>query len=501
MNSSKQLKYGTLLTYISTCLGILTGLLYTPWMLKQIGEDDYALYSLSISIISIFMMDFGLGAAITKYVAKYRITKNETGLSHFLGLVYKIYFIIDSILFFILSFIFINLSNIYTAFSAPQMEILQKIFLVISFYSLVSFPMIPFQNILQAYEKYIFLKGLDILKKIVTVVFMILFLKLGYGVYALVIVNVGVGLFIQIWYYGFLKARTPAKADLKYFNKELSLEIIGFSIWSTVILICQRLILNIEPSILGKFSNTKEITVFSFGMTIEGYIWTFTNAIGSLLIPYITRITYEDQSQRKFDDLMIHIGRLQGSIMGLILVEFLCFGREFVFMWLGKEYETVYFVALFISVPLIVSSTEVVASNKMIVDDKIHLEAYRYIVSSLVSVICSICFCRIAGAIGAAAGVCLGYIAGDFIVANWNYRRALGVPIFSFFKRCYLPLAGIMFISISIGFILKQRIEVMSWGTFILNCTIIALIYLVGIYVFYWKKKEREQLVSFLNRK
>lgn len=501
MSSSKQLKNGALLTYISVCIGILTGLLYTPWMLRQIGEDDYALYSLATSIISIFMMDFGLGAAITKYVSKYRITKNETELSHFLGLVYKIYFIIDSILFFILSFIFLNLSSIYTAFSAAQMEIFRKIFLVIGFYSLVSFPMIPFQNILQAYEKYVFLKGTDILKKIVTVVLMILFLKLGYGVYALVVVNVGVGLLIQVWNYGYLKASTPAKADLKYFNKKLSLEILGFSVWSTVILICQRLILNIEPSILGKFSTTKNITIFSFGVTIEGYIWTFTSAIGSLLIPYITKITYEDQSQKKFEELMLHIGRLQGSIIGLILVEFFCFGKEFVHLWLGRGYEAVYYVALLISAPLVVSSTEVVASNKMIVDDKISCEAYRYIASSLVSVICSIYFCRTSGAIGAATGACLGYIAGDLIVANWNYKRLLRVDLLSFFKRCYLPLAGVMFICIILGFILKQMMEVMSWSSFILNCAIIAVIYLAGTYIFYWKKKERERLRNFLKRK
>lgn len=501
MNSGKQLKYGTLLTYVSVCLGILTGLLYTPWMLRQIGEDDYALYSLATSIISIFMMDFGLGSAITKYVSKYRITQDEVGLSHFLGLVYKIYFIIDFILFIILTFIFLNLSGIYTAFSKEQIQVFRKIFLVIGFYSLVSFPMIPFQNILQGYEKYIFLKGTDILKKIATVILMVLFLKMGYGVYALVVVNVGVGLFIQLWHYIYLKSNTSVKADLKYFNKKLSLEILGFSLWSTVILICQRLILNIEPSILGKFSTTKDITVFSFGVTIEGYIWTFTSAIGSLLIPYITRITYEDQSQQKLEDLMLHIGRLQGSIIGLILVEFFCFGEEFVHMWLGQGYSAVYYVALFISVPIIVSSTEVVASNKMIVDDKIQCEAYRYIASSLVSVVCSIYFCRSAGAIGAAAGAFLGYIAGDLIVANWNYKRVLRINLAVFFRRCYLPLLGIMLICISIGVILKQIITITSWIDFILNCSMIAIIYLAGIYVFYWKKKEKERLKSFFNRK
>ena len=40
MSHQKQIKFGALLSYLSIALNIAAGLIYTPWMLSQIGESD-----------------------------------------------------------------------------------------------------------------------------------------------------------------------------------------------------------------------------------------------------------------------------------------------------------------------------------------------------------------------------------------------------------------------------------------------------------------------------
>ena len=55
-----QIKFGAILSYVSIAVNIIAGLLYTPWMVNQIGGDDYGLFTIVNSLITLFMVDFGL---------------------------------------------------------------------------------------------------------------------------------------------------------------------------------------------------------------------------------------------------------------------------------------------------------------------------------------------------------------------------------------------------------------------------------------------------------
>ena len=93
-STSKQIKYGAILSYLSIVLNVVAGLIYTPWMVKIIGQSDYGLYTLAYSLISLFLIDFGLSSATARYVSKYHAEGNEKKVNDFLGVIYKLYFAI-----------------------------------------------------------------------------------------------------------------------------------------------------------------------------------------------------------------------------------------------------------------------------------------------------------------------------------------------------------------------------------------------------------------------
>ena len=47
-----QIKGGIVLNYVIIGLNIVLGLLYTPYMLRMLGQNEYGLYSLVASIIA-----------------------------------------------------------------------------------------------------------------------------------------------------------------------------------------------------------------------------------------------------------------------------------------------------------------------------------------------------------------------------------------------------------------------------------------------------------------
>lgn len=90
---TKQIKFAAIISYAAIFINIIITLLYTPWMVSKIGKSNYALYTLANTLISVFLMDFGIGSVVSRFISKYRAEGQEEKANQLLGLVAKIFFI------------------------------------------------------------------------------------------------------------------------------------------------------------------------------------------------------------------------------------------------------------------------------------------------------------------------------------------------------------------------------------------------------------------------
>ena len=76
MEKINERKSGALLSYLSIIISTLVQLLYTPLLIRMLGQSEYGLYSLVSSIIGyLTVLDLGFGNAIVVYTSKYRVQK------------------------------------------------------------------------------------------------------------------------------------------------------------------------------------------------------------------------------------------------------------------------------------------------------------------------------------------------------------------------------------------------------------------------------------------
>ena len=95
MKKSNQLKAGAILSYLSLGVGNVISILYTPIMLRLLGQSEYGLYNLSNSIIGYLgVLDFGIGNAVIRYTAKYKALEDKDGESNLYGMFIVIYSIL-----------------------------------------------------------------------------------------------------------------------------------------------------------------------------------------------------------------------------------------------------------------------------------------------------------------------------------------------------------------------------------------------------------------------
>ena len=55
-----QRKLGSIISYVQMALGVIVSLIYTPYMIKILGQSEYGLYNTVASTISM-MSDLSLG--------------------------------------------------------------------------------------------------------------------------------------------------------------------------------------------------------------------------------------------------------------------------------------------------------------------------------------------------------------------------------------------------------------------------------------------------------
>ena len=73
INTSRQLKLGSFLSYAQMILSIVISLIYHPFMIRLLGKSEYGLYSTVSSIIALLgVLNLGFNAGYIRYYAKYK---------------------------------------------------------------------------------------------------------------------------------------------------------------------------------------------------------------------------------------------------------------------------------------------------------------------------------------------------------------------------------------------------------------------------------------------
>ena len=82
-----QLKAGAVLSYISMGLGYLVSIIYTPIMLRLLGQSEYGLYNLVASVVAYLgILNFGFGSAYMRYYSRYKVQEDREKIASLNGM-------------------------------------------------------------------------------------------------------------------------------------------------------------------------------------------------------------------------------------------------------------------------------------------------------------------------------------------------------------------------------------------------------------------------------
>ena len=117
-----QVRAGAVLSFLLITITTFAGILYTPFLLRQLGQTEYGLYSLAASIIAyLVLFDLGFGASITRFTAKFNAENQINKQYEMFGMFIILYSVISLIVAICGFFIVNNMASLMAANTDPVM--------------------------------------------------------------------------------------------------------------------------------------------------------------------------------------------------------------------------------------------------------------------------------------------------------------------------------------------------------------------------------------------
>lgn len=489
-----QFKIGLFLSYFLIAFNLLYGFFFFPYVIGIIGDAQYGIYKAVASLAAqLTLIDFGVTAAITRFIGKFVAENNKEGEERYLGMAMTQSMIVICIIF-VGAIVMIFLINpiFSSTFSDSQMVNAYIIFAFLFLDTIISVPLSFLLAISIGHSKFIFSNGLKILQMITKVAISLLLVSLFKGAIFLVFSSIIVSICCLVISAFFVINKLKIKVRLEKnmfknpFFKESAIYISIMLIGSVINLFNG----NIDLILIGSQISPVAVTVYSYALLFYSAYNSLGLSISNMMLPKISIDLFSPNSDMAVEETIIKVGRFQAFLLGAGLTGYILFGERFINLWLGDGYSDVWILGLILLFgaffPMIqtVCHTVLKAKNKLI---------FRTIVMLIG---CSFNFTvmylglKTGNLIWAAIGTTSSSFIFEVIVMNFYYKKIIGLNIWHILKKILIgPLLCCLFASFfSYIFI---NINESSISNYILSICLFLFLFFVAIILFGFNLQER----------
>lgn len=495
-----QKKVGVLLSYGQITATMLSNLLYTPIMLRMLGQSEYGVYSLSSSVIGYFALLYaGMSSTYLQYYSSYMAKRNDDGIAKLNGLFLLLFSGMGLLVLLLGLGMSFNLKTILgSGLTEAELSLAHILFVIMSVNMALLMPKTVFAVLVIAKERFIFIKSLGIVTAILSPVFNLILLYQGYGSIGMSVVVLFVtmvDLVVNIWYCH-LKLR--CRFSFKKLPFYLLPGMLSFSIFIVIQGIGNQFQWQLGKVLLSYRADSSAIAVYSVGVQIFSVFANMSCAFYGVVVPQIYKLVQE-QNREALTQLWIKVGRYQFYVLLFILSSFLAFGEAFIQLWAGHGYEDAYWVAVILMTPMFIHLCQSMGVEVIRAYDK-HAKwvIVHFIFAGLGFVIC-IPFVNLYGVIGVAMGTGINLFLSTIFFDNWYYYKVCKLDVCQFFRNfsCFLPVIFCVFLAANV---IGYFVPIHNWGDFVLTIVCFGILYCVLMYSVGMDFRERSQVKKMVSK-
>lgn len=490
-----QRKIGALLSYLHILLANTISILYTPYMLRMMGQSEYGLFGTANSFISyLSILSFGIGGAYIRFNARYRAAGDRDGEKRLNGMFLVVFSGLAGLVL-IGGFGCIALVGqlVEKSFTAMELYKLRVIILLLTLNMMLTFVMNVVMMALQAYEQYIVLRITVLLTSVLTPVVNIIALMLGGR--SITITAISLVFSIVCYAVYFIYARKVIRMEFSFRGLEWKTlkEIFVFSGFLFLNSITDQITFSTDNIVLSAVRGTGAVAVYTVGSQFKNYFQQFSTSISSVFAPSVNMMVAKEQKIDEINAMFTRVGRVQFYVVTLILIGYVSVGQEFIRLWAGEDYADAFWIGLMLMLSVFVPSFQNVGLEIQKAFNKHKARSIAYFLIALGNISLTIPFSLRWGPIGAAAATLATTFWGYVIFMNYYYWKHIGLDIPGFWKAIAGILPGCI-APLAVGFGISRFLILDSFLDILLAALAICAVFFVSVWVFSMNEYERSLL-------
>ncbi|MBA6265144.1 oligosaccharide flippase family protein [Colwellia sp. Bg11-12] len=462
----KQLLTSSIFLFLERAIVVITSLMLTPYLISVLGTSDYGLWLLVLSIMGWFnVVDLGFPQAVQRQI----IQALEIKDNHRVNVVFSTGLVLFAILGFLSVLALISLTQVPAIFgiTGPDQLTLVQILLVLSVKVFWGFLMNPFHGFFSGLLRFDIDANLSSLNAIVKAL-LVFWLIADLNIWGAVVATLASDVITNILKVIYAKRLFPS---LSFSLKLASIVEIKALFAYSKHLVLNGIILTIgsksEPMIITRLFDLSSLAIQQIAANLIMHAQAFVGTITGVFGPVYNKMAAKKQDMEK---IFIQTTTINIFITSVMFTCLLMFGKIFIILWVGDEFEYATYI-LYFSVFSILCSSFTTSANSILMAQANHK------LLSLISFFIVLFNIPMAIYLGLEFGLIGLAMAGS--LSNLIFNVFVKMTLFKHYnnyktREVYKRLAMSIFLVYSLGFIgssLLESLAVDTWLELVLSAT------------------------------
>ena len=496
-------KIGVILSYVMMIFEVLSTLLLTPFIVRTLGQAEYGVYKLSAAIVAyLLLLDLGVGNAVTKYAAQYRVEGDIQQSRRFLGVSTIYYSVIALIVLVAGGILAVIFPTVFaTGLTSSEAFLGQKLLIITVINAAVTLGTAGYANIIIGYEKFVVSKGWSIIQIILRIILTYIALKIGMGSIGIVSVNLLMTILCRGFFVLYVLFGLRLKPMFSGIKVSFLKEIVGYSSLILLQMVATQINAFVGQILLGILvpASAVIIGIYGIGTQIVTYFQSIGSSFTGILMPGVVKLVEGGATPGQLCDEMVRIGRMVLMILAFIWCCFLFYGRQFISLWVGDENLDAYFVAIILMFAYIFMMAESIGTQILWAKNEHKEQSFLKLGIVLVNIVITIFLIKWNPLLGATIGTFISLMLGDVLVMNIVFHKKIGISLRKYYMGLFKGILPCLIISTVVGG-LFSLLHLSGWLGFACNIFIMVLVYAVCMFLFGFSAYEKSLIKSIFTK-
>lgn len=426
---SNQRRMGAVLSYINIIAKNLVTFMYTPFLLRFVGQANYGLFQMTNSVmLSLSLLSMGFSSAYVRFYIMYKVQNNFRKIRSLNALYLLLFSFVSLIALLIGGGLVASTQRLFGNSLSQNQIVLAKYLMIIMVLDVaITFISSVFDSNITVNQRFTFQQGRQLLQTFLVPLICVPMVLLGLGVLAIEVTQIVVTITFLVLNAIYCIRKLGMQFDFKNIPIGLLKELIVFSFFIFLNQIVDLVNNNVPNFILGIVQGAKMVATFSIAVQIKNMFFQLSTSLSSVFVPKVNGIVNRKSGNDVLTALMIKVGRIQMTMLFFVLGGFIVVGQYFVNVWAGKGNHDAYLLVIIMVVPAIIPLSQNLGIEIQRAMNKHIFRSISYSLFAIVNIIVTFVGAKFFGLIGASSGYVVSVFLANGLLMNWYYESKMGL--------------------------------------------------------------------------